>query len=165
MFDKEYVFRGKHAMMVKKLAAKLSDEVGSGFFATNYDIYRLAPIIGWVYNRKADIDKGEESTKIFGDKILNEKDEMIFNYRVLMLLENSKKTDQEKIDIAFKLDNDDEARKEYDKLYNSYVLGGVEEMYERIFADSDSIDGYIMNLQEFIEDLQVRLYGADAVDI
>ena len=53
MFDKEYVFYGKHAAMVKKLTSKLSDEIGKGFFATNYEVYRVAPMVGWIYKRTA----------------------------------------------------------------------------------------------------------------
>ena len=49
MFDKEYIFYGKHAMMADKLKAKLDDEVGRGFFGTIYDIYHLAPIVGLIY--------------------------------------------------------------------------------------------------------------------
>lgn len=37
------------------------------------------------------------------------------------------------MDIAFRMDDKDRERKTYDELYNSYVLGGVEVLYERIF--------------------------------
>ena len=63
--------------------------------------------------------------------------------------------------IAFRLDHKDEEREEYDKLYDAYVLGGLEEIYERIFEHENpsTVGDYIMNLYEFIEDLNVRLYG------
>lgn len=162
MFEKEYIFRGKHASMVKKLVAKLSDDVGESFFATNFDVYKIAPVIGYIYNRQAEIDKGDD-TKIFSEKIRNNRDELLFNYRVLMMLLNVNKSDEEKIDIAFKMDDKDEERKAYDALFNSYVLGGVEELYEQIFNNADSLEDYIMNLNEFLRDLRVRLYGIDDV--
>lgn len=164
MFDKEYVFRGKHARMVKKLVAKLSDDVGGSFFATNLDVYRLAPIVGYIYNRKAEVDKSDDSTKIFSEKIRDSKDELIFNYRVLMMLLNNEKSDTEKLDIAFRMDDKDSERKEYDTLYNLYVLGGIEEIYERIFNNVEGVDDYIMNLHDFLSDLNVRLYGMGAFE-
>ena len=158
MFDREYVFYGKHAEMVEKLKAKLSDEIGTGFFETNYDIYRVAPIVGYIYNRQSEIDKAENTTKVFGDKMMKGKDELTFNYRLIMMLA-LKKSPEEIANITFRLDDKDEERKEYDKLYNSYVLGGIEEIYERIFGKDDNIDDYIMNMFDFVNDLNVRIYN------
>lgn len=159
MFDKEYIFYGKHATMVKKLTSKLSDELGTNIFATNYDVYRVAPIIGWIYNRKGSIDKTGDITKIFTDKIRDEKDELIFNYRTLMPLVYSHMSSEEKLNITFRLDDKDTERKSYDEVYNAYVLGGVEEIYEKIFNNASSTEEYIMNLYEFIMELNVRLYN------
>ena len=163
MFDKEYVFYGKHAFMVDELKGSFSDKVGKGFFSTVYDVYRVAPIIGFIYKRKAERDRSsDKTTKIFYEKLNNEKDDLIFNYRTLMMLLNKDKTDDEKMEIAFKLDNKNDERKEYDELYDSYVLGGVEELHERLIVPGDkSEDTFIMNLFDFINDLNVRLYGAD----
>lgn len=111
MFDKEYVFYGKHARMVKELNAKLNDEVGRGLFATNYDVYRLAPIVGYIYNKKGTVDKTEDNTtKIFRDKMQDESDDLKFNYRVLMMLLLKNKSNEEKLDITFRLDDKDEER-------------------------------------------------------
>ena len=46
MFDKEYSFRGKHAEYVVKLTAEYDDKHHK-LFNTNYDVYAIAPIIGW----------------------------------------------------------------------------------------------------------------------
>lgn len=161
MFDKEYVFYGKHAEMVKKLTAKLSDGIGKGFFTTNYEVYRVAPMVGWIYKRTGKADRAENKTKIFADMMQNKQQELIFNYRNLMALIYQNKPKEEMMEIAFRLDHNDEKRKEYDEIYDSYVLGGVEEIYERIFEknDADSVDEYIMNLYEFLQELNVRLYG------
>lgn len=91
MFDKEYSFRGKHAEMVIKLTGDftLSNEDGNNakkhsLFRTNLDVYLLSPIIGFLYNRKADIDTTPQgsSTKIFADKLMNNSDDLNFNYRL-----------------------------------------------------------------------------------
>lgn len=161
MFDKEYVFYGKHADMVKKMTAKLSDEIGRGFFGTNYEIYQVAPFVGWIYKRRAVMDKNGETTKIFPDKMMKGKQDLVFNYRNIMALHFGDKSTEEIMHIAFGLDYKDQDRKEYDEIYDSYVLGGVEEMYEQIFEKNgaNSVDEYIRNLYEFIEELNMRLYG------
>lgn len=161
MFDKEYIFYGKHAMMVKRLTSKLSDQIGTSLFNTNYDVYRIAPVIGWVYNRKATIEKTGENTKIFADKMIREKDSTVFNYRTLMCLACSHMNLEEEQNIVFKLDDKDEERKPYDELFDAYVLGGVEVIYEKIFTGATTVEEYLMNMYEFLMELNVRFYGAE----
>ena len=64
MFDKEYSFRGSHAEKVIKLTA-VFDNNKNKLFNRNLDVYLIAPIVGFLYNRKADLDRSGESTKIF----------------------------------------------------------------------------------------------------
>ena len=86
MFDKEYSFKGSHAEKVSKLTAKF-DETTS-LFERNFDVYMMAPIVGFLYGRKADLDKNSnETTKIFPDILMREKDNLMFNYRLIMLLD------------------------------------------------------------------------------
>ena len=54
MFDKEYSFKGIHAEKVSKLTAKF-DETTS-LFERNFDVYMMAPVVGFLYGRKADLD-------------------------------------------------------------------------------------------------------------
>ena len=159
MFDKEYIFYGKHASMVKELNAKFSDEVGRGFFENNYEVYRLAPIVGYIYNQKGVLDKTNETTKVFGDKMLKEAEDLKFNYRVLMMLLLKNMSNEEKLDITFKLDNKDNERKAYDDLYNSYVLGGMEVIYEKLMDTTHEVDELMMNMYEFIENIFMRVYA------
>lgn len=160
MFDKEYVFRGKHAEMVKRLTGKLDDSVGSGLFKTNYTVYIIAPIIGYMYNNKAELDKGDTDTKILKGEMLDHKEQFIYNYRLIMMhaLKDEKPL-EERVRIAFKLDDNDEERKPYDELFDSYVRGGVEILYNKIFTDADSTDDKIKNLYEFLEEIYNRYYN------
>lgn len=162
VFEKEYVFRGKHADMVKRMVAKESDGIGRGFFETNYQIYLVAPLVGWAYQQRARVDKGaDNTTKVFPDKITKHRQDLLFTYHTLMALYWKEKglEKEELVDMVFGLDDKDEERKECDAIYNSYVLGGVEILYSKIFKEKDAIDidGYVMNLYEFVEDLGVRL--------
>ena len=161
MFDKEYFFYGKHADMVKRLTSKLDDEIGKSFFNTNADIYLIAPLIGYIYNRKAEVPQDKrESTKVYITKMIDYKDDMLFNYRNIMLMLYKDDPDKNAVDIAFRMDEKEEERAEYDRIYDAYVLGGLEELYERIFGEGGSTDEYIMNYYEFLQDLNVRWYGA-----
>ena len=161
MFDQIYTFKGKHADMVIQLTNPIGPKLSGKIFETNYDLYAVAPLIGYLYNRKAPIDKSTDTnTKIFRDKMMDESENLKYNYRLLMLLCNKNKDPEERTRIAFKLDNNDEERKEFDDLYDDYVRGGVEVIYEHIFEDADDVDGYLMNLYEFIDDINNR-YNID----
>lgn len=160
MFDSEYVFKGKHAEMVIKLTSSLDDRIGRGFFRYNYEVYRLAPIVGFLYKRKAPLDKGDATTKIFRDKMMDAADNSKYNYRLIMLLENKENIGiDEREKIAFKLDSNNEERAPYDALFDEYVRGGVEVLYEHLFNNAKTYDDYLMNLYNFLTDYNNRYYA------
>lgn len=166
MFDNEYIFYGKHANMVNKLKGKLGDTL-PGLFSSNYLLYNIAPYIGYRYKRKGTIDKSTDVTsKILKGEMLEHADEFTVNYRCLMMIINKDISDKEKIDIAFRLDDKDNERKTYDDIFNSYVLGGIEVLYEEIFEkDSpEGIDDYIRNLFLFVQDYYQRSYDSNSED-
>ena len=68
---------------------------------------------------------------------------------------------ERRIEIAFKMDDNDEARKPYDELYDSYVRGGVEMLYNKIFTDADTSDDKIRKMYEFFEEIYNRYYNDD----
>ena len=159
MFDKEYRFVGKHAEMVKRLTSVIGPNLSGKIFETNYDVYVVAPLVGYLYNKKAPVDKENQAdsvTKIFRDKMMDETETLKYNYRMLMLLIFRDSSPEERTRIAFKLDNNDEEREKYDMLYDEYVRGGVEVIYNHIFEDADDVDGYLMNLYEFLDDFNNR---------
>lgn len=163
MFDREYYFYGKYADIVKRLTKKLNDEIGAAFFERNLDVYEIAPIIGWVYQRKATSVRDENTTKIFRDKMIDDRPQLLFNYRNLMLLEYKDQNAEERMNIAFQMDDKDDERKPYDELYNSYVLGGLEILDEKIFENASEPEEYLKNFYEFMQELQVRIYGSEVV--
>ena len=137
----------------------MTSTIKKRLFDTNYDVYAVAPLLGYLYNRKAEVDKSSDSnTKVFRDKMMDESDNLKYNYRLLMVLLNKDKSQEELTKIAFKLDNDDNTRAEYDQLYNQYVLGGVEVLSEKILEDASDIDEYLMNAYNFMEEFNNRYY-------
>lgn len=157
MFDKEYSFRGKHAEYVSKLTAIHDTENGIKIFNRNLDVYIMAPIVGFLYGRTAEIDKStDKNTKIFVGQLFEEKLTLEYNFKLIMLLDKSCDLSVDDIiNRAFRdnLDNNDE-------LYNSYVLGGVEILYEKILAQGNKTDDFAKNLYEFLGDIEERYNGA-----
>lgn len=160
MFDKEYRFKGKHAEMVKRLVGNLDSKIGKGFFSTNADVYLVAPIIGFMYQRKAPEDKeSNENTKIFTEKMLKIRKNCIFNYRLIMLEYEKNDCDiEERTRRAFKLDANDKERAKYDEIYEDFVRGGIEVLYEKIIGDGQTVEDFLENLTDFLEEYNNRYY-------
>lgn len=155
MFDKEYSFRGKHCDYVIKLTAEY-DAKKHKLFSTNYDVYAIAPIIGFLYGRKAELDKSGDSTKIFPDKLMKEQQNLLFNYRLIMILDKNHESDlNERLNKAFRYYGSEKAAPD-EELYESYVRGGVEVIYEKLIANATNEDDYLKNLYDFLEEFNER---------
>lgn len=159
MFDKEYAFRGSHAEKVTKLTAEF-DKSGNKLFARNYDIYLIAPIVGFLYNQKSEIDKENDKnikpTKIFPDILMRNKDDLLFNYRLIMLLDKNNETDfEERANKAFRYYGSHDATDD-ELLYEKYVLGGIDKIYEKIFFNAQGKEDYLKNLFLFIDEVEDR---------
>lgn len=148
MFNKEYFFHGRHAERVDKLTSKFAENANTKMFQRNLDIYMLAPLVGFLYGRKADIETGMDRTINYA-QMSYEKDKLIYIYRLIMLLDDKYEPNEEKrIDKAFKYFDTDEAIED-EKLYDSYVRGGVDVLYEKLI---ESGDNYLYNLYDFLEE-------------
>ncbi|WP_339295644.1 hypothetical protein MKY82_05190 [Paenibacillus sp. FSL W7-1279] len=162
MFEKEYSFKGKHAEKVIKLTAKFDRDIQ--LFARNFDVYIVAPIIGFLYGRKADLDKGTETTKIFPDILMREQSDLKFNYMLIMLLdkENEQNFD-ERINKAFRHYGSEKAQSD-EQLYEQYVRGGVDILYEKLIETASNNDDYLKNLYDFLEEFDERYNQAISTD-
>lgn len=155
MFDKQYSFKGKHADMVNDLTKEF-DVKKNKLFQRNLDVYILAPIIGFLYQRKAELDIASESkttAKIFTEQLFPAQDDLMFNYKLIILLDKNNEPNAEKrIEKAFKGNKD-----EFDEaLYESYVLGGVEVLYEKLMEGVTSPEEYVNKLYDFLEEFDER---------
>lgn len=138
-FDKEYSFKGKHAKYVLELSGAI--------FKRNVDVLILAPLLGLVYNRTAMEDTSAEfstiNTKIFAEQMIKEQEKILFNYRLCMLLDE-KENANTKVDNAFRYYNELVNKEIFEKniaRYNSYILGGVEILYERMIKGNSNFNG------------------------
>lgn len=157
MFDTEYSFKGTHAAKVNKLTAKFDDK--NQLFKRNLDVYMMAPIVGFLYQRKADVNTGDRTqkpTKIFPQQLIENGDDLAFTYRLIMLLDkkNAPSLD-ERVDKAFRQFNSAQAEND-EKLYEQYVLGGVDVLYEKLIESATSTEDYLKNLYDFMEEIDDR---------
>jgi hypothetical protein len=163
LFQGQYWFYGTHADKVKKLTAEFDGK--HKLFSHNHEIYQLAPIVGFLYKKKAVQNRDNNSdTSIFPDQISRYRDVFQFNYQLIMLLDVSHEVDFDvRVDKAFLFAGTNDAKTD-EELYESYVRGGVDVLYEKLIEPSSSPDDYIKNLYEFMEDFESR-YGQNADEI
>lgn len=154
MFDKEYSFKGIHADKVNELT-KDFDNSGNKLFVRNLDVYILAPIVGFLYQRMADVDNTPDikPTKVFGDILMKNADQLMFNFRLIMLLDKKYEPDPEKrIEKAFKGNNSAEDEQRYEQ----YVRGGVDVLYEKLMEGVTNSNDYVIRLYDFLEEFDDR---------
>ena len=110
MFDKQYRFRGIHAEKVKSLVSVFDNISKAQMFNRNVDVYTNAPLVGFLYGRRAEPDatKNPETNEVYnqnvmGDRVIYSQEELMFNFRLIMLLDADYEPDEEKrIDKAFR---------------------------------------------------------------
>ena len=143
MFDKQYRFRGRHALRVDALTSVFDSLSKAKIFERNVDVYTNAPLVGFLYGRKADLDdtRNPETNQVYtqnvmGDRVIYSQEELLFNFRLIMLLDKEYEPDEEKrIDKAFRHTGEDPADEER---FDSYVRGGIDLLYEKLIEGSSS---------------------------
>jgi len=161
MFDKQYRFKGRHALRVDQLTGVFDEISKAKLIDRNVDVYANAPLIGFLYGRTADLDdtKNPETEQVYnqnvmGDRVIYSSEELQFNFRLIMLLDANYEPDVEKrIDKAFKHMGEDPADEER---FDSYVRGGVDVLYEKLIEGSNDPGDYINRLYEFVEEFNDR---------
>lgn len=169
MFDKQYRFRGRHAVRVDKLTGVFDSDSKAKLFDRNVDVYTNAPLVGFLYGRRAEIDneKNPETNQVYnqnvmGDRVIYSQEELTFNFRLIMLLDKDYEPDEDKrIDKAFRHMGDDPADEER---FNSYVRGGVDVLYEKLIEGASSLDDFISHLYDFIEEFHERFHEETNVE-
>lgn len=150
MFEKEYSFYGKHAVMVNLLKNSVDTNRKFRFFERNIDIYLVAPIIGLQCNKWIELDKSTKDTsKIFSDRLIKSSEEIKFNMQVVLLKHNEENSSLEtRLEKAFK--SKDLFIKEHREIFEGYVRGGIEVLYEGLLDQDLNSDEYEINLYQFL---------------
>ena len=155
MFDKQYRFIGSHAEKVNALTAIFDADSKAKLFERNLDVYINAPLIGFLYNRKSDKDSiGDISPQnIFPEQMINASEKLKYILRLIILLDKEHEPDEtNRIDKAFRHFGQEEDLALFDK----YVLGGVDVLYEKLIENANKPSDYIDHLYDFMEEFNDR---------
>ena len=159
MFDKQYRFTGSHAEKVNALTAIFDEESKAKLFERNLDVYINAPLIGFLYRRKGIKDSNGDISpqNIFPEQMINASDKLKYILRLILLLDTEHEPDETKrLDKAFRHFGQDEDL----ALFDQYVLGGVEVLYEKLIDGAGDASEYINRLYDFMEEFNDR-YNSD----
>ncbi len=154
LFSGDYEIKGKHASYIRFLSATTrrldkSAKV-AGIINTAVDIYAIAPLVGLAYNRKAPEDSATSDTySILASQMINHQSELEFSYRLIMLVDNSSGLSyDERIDRAFKQDEQPDKLKENKELFHQYMRGGLEWLYEHFTDGATTKEDYLEKVYE-----------------
>ncbi len=164
MFDKQYQFKGRHALRVGELTEAFDLERKCKLFSRNVDVYINAPIVGFLYGRTAELDttKNPETNQVYnqnimGDRVIYSQEELKFHFKLIMLLDKEHEPDEQtRIDKTFRHleeNAEDEAR------FEAYVRGGVDVLYEKLIVGAKEPSDFFLKMYEFLEEFQDRFYG------
>lgn len=163
IFNGDYQFKGTHAEKVNRLTADIGKS-NKSLFNRNLDVYILAPIIGFLYTRTAELDSSSKTANVLFDAMSKELNTLWFNYRLIMLLDKKNEPDLEKrIDKAFRFYGKEQAVPDEER-YESFVRGGVDILFEKLIEPSNSEEDYLKNLYDFMEEFEER-YGQNSDEI
>lgn len=162
VFDQQYKFKGKHALEVDALTTPFEKTGKAKFFERNVDVYTMAPLVGFLYQRRADEDKTKDpvtnqeyTESIFIDQARNSAVEMLFNFQLIMLLdENYEKDVHNRINKAFRF-KDESIAKDIEWFF-CYVRGGVDVLYEKLLSDNTPSSNNMEKLYDFLEEIEDR---------
>jgi len=176
MFENDYAITGKHATYLKFLAKKNArDDDGpettnsAKLFDRYIDVYMNAAVWGLLYSRTAKRDtESDDRARVYADAFANERDNCVFLYRMVMLLDSTVKlTPEERVDRAFRYDTAPEKAEQFKQnmdLFHDYVRGGIELMYEQFTDGCTTRDDYLTKAYEVMTTFKKELEGISYED-
>ncbi|MED4018544.1 hypothetical protein [Sutcliffiella cohnii] len=158
MFENDTTINGKHATFTKFLVNEAK------VFKRYIDVYMNGAILGFLYGRKSEKDnQSSDRARIYADAFANERMRCDFIYRLIMLLDETPgKTVEDRINRAFRDDSKGEENESHQSnmnLFNSYVLGGIEVLYEKFTEDCTTKEDYINRIYEVVSSFREELEG------
>ncbi len=162
IFNGDYQFKGSHAEKVNRLTAAFSGS--SSLFSRNLDVYILAPIVGFLYNRTALLDSSGKPANILFEAMSKELNTLWFNYRLIIMLDKNHEPDFDKrVDKAFRYYGKEAAIPDEER-YEEFVRGGVDLLFEKLIDPSHTEEDYLKNFYDFMEEFEER-YGQSSAEI
>lgn len=172
LFMEEYLFTGESEKKARRLLAIIDEESKSTIFFSAIELYITAVIIGCIRNKEIYKTPSQQNLKIMSQQFSNRYDDLKMIYKLIAL--NSKSnllSEIDKINNAFKYieDENNELTIEQIKLFERYMLGGVDYLYVNFFSvKSLRYQDYLVTwfdlLDEFNDDLMAESVVKEQVD-
>ncbi len=170
MFERDYTITGKHATYLKFLAVKNSKDdedamtASARIFERYIDVYMNGAIWGLLYSKTAPRDTtSDDRARIYADAYAKERDNCVFLYRMVMLLDKSVElTTEERLNRAFRYDSQPDkvdVLADNMELFHSYVRGGIELMYEQFTDGCTSREDYLEKIYDVVETFKKEIDG------
>lgn len=172
LFENDYTINGEHATRLKFLAKKNArddnepdDPQAAKIFERYIDVYMNAAIWGIRHRRRAATRPSKDTASIRADTFNRERENCIFLYRLVMLLDNSENLPStERVDRAFRYDTlpdkADELKKNLE-LFHDYVRGGIDLMYEQFTDGCQTREDYLEKTFNVMTEFKAELDGID----
>ena len=162
MFDKDMQIHGKYATYWKALTQLPGNAVETTknfkIFENYIYVYMVAPIIGLLNGRKGHsnpFDDSKDTAGMLAEIQIKNSTKLKYIYRLIVLTDDSEGlSDGEKINRAFREDNNDESIKNGMELYIAYFFGGLEVLYETFVTNCITDDDYIAKMFEFVNEFK-----------
>lgn len=154
-FHDDVIFTGKHSRYLDELWEQ--NQIQNSFVRTLYELYTIAAIIGLRIKKPIPADNSEGKRTIQTKQLLSYLPVLnTIMTTVLLLDETSNLTKEKRIDRAFRGPT---TKDEFDsnvELFNSYVRGGIEFMYNELFTrvlgiKDDYTDPRVGNIMALLE--------------
>lgn len=160
MFDKDMQIHGKYATYWKALTQLPGNAVETSknfkVFENYIYVYMVAPIIGLIHGRKGQYDPEDNSKDTAGmlaEIQIKNTAKLKYIYRLIVLSDDSLGlSDEEKINMAFREDNNEDSVKRGMDLYTAYFFGGLEILYEEFVQSCITDDDYIRKMFDFVSE-------------
>lgn len=167
IFDKNIIIVGKHSAYIDLLKEK-------GFFKRHLDAYINAAVVGYHYNRlgiednKSELYK-DKRTQIHTEQLIGESVILEFIYRLIMLLDKKDEISiEDRISRAFREDSIEEINDKHLQnmaVFKSYVLGGIEVLYEKIIEKGATDQDLMKNAYEFVKEQHISFTNVNADEV
>lgn len=156
MFEGDYRIKGKHAAYMRFLNAytRTLDKTANvaGIFAIAVDVYMVAPLIGVAYNMRSPEDTSSDDTlNILSSQRFARQKDLDTVYRLVMLSEKSCNISaDDRIDRAFRDDENPEKLAVNMDLFHQYMRGGVEWLYTQVTDGATTQEDYLVRIVELV---------------
>lgn len=158
----QYRLHGRHAYRARRLVQVSIDPSNKSnnttFFPRNVDVLKNAPLVGFLYQRLENEDrtKDPETDTVYEYSVMDKQmidahQELMYNFRIIMLLDKEHEPDEtERINKGLRHFAEEKSDRD---LFESYLRGGIDVLYEKLMGDDvKDVDDYMSNLIDFIDD-------------